>query len=45
MSPGAFVTVGVSALLPALVGLNKAREMLFFGEQYDAPTLLELGVA
>lgn len=45
VSLGAFVTGGVSSLLPALVGLNKAREMLFFGEQYDAPTLLELGVA
>jgi enoyl-CoA hydratase/carnithine racemase len=40
-----FVTGGVTALLPALVGLNKAREMLFLGERYDAPELLEMGVA
>lgn len=45
VSLNAFVTGGVTSLLPALVGLNKAREMLFLGEQYDAPTLLELGVA
>lgn len=40
-----FVTGGVTALLPALVGLGKAREMLFFGERYDADTLHELGAA
>jgi enoyl-CoA hydratase/carnithine racemase len=45
VSLNAFVTGGVTSLLPALVGLNKAREMLFFGDQYDAPALLELGVA
>jgi enoyl-CoA hydratase/carnithine racemase len=40
-----FVTGGVTALLPALVGLNRAREMLFLGERYDAQALLEMGVA
>ncbi len=40
-----FVTGGVTALLPALVGLNRAREMLFLGERYDARTLLDYGVA
>ena len=40
-----FVTGGVTALLPALVGLNTAREMLFLGEKYDAATLKRLGVA
>lgn len=40
-----FVTGGVTALLPALVGLNAAREMLFFGERYPAGQLAELGVA
>ena len=40
-----FVTGGVTSLLPALVGLNKAREMLFLGERYDADALLQLGVA
>lgn len=45
VSLNAFVTGGVTSLLPALVGLNKAREMLFLGERYDAQALLELGVA
>ena len=40
-----FVTGGVTTLLPALVGLNKAREMLFLGKQYEANSLLEMGVA
>jgi enoyl-CoA hydratase/carnithine racemase len=40
-----FVTGAVTSLLPALVGLNKAREMLFLGERYDAATLKDLGVA
>lgn len=40
-----FVTGGITSLLPALAGLNRAREMLFFGERYDAGTLLEMGVA
>jgi enoyl-CoA hydratase/carnithine racemase len=40
-----FVTGGVTSLLPALVGLNQAREMLFLGERYDADALLEMGVA
>ncbi len=40
-----FVTGGVTSILPALVGLNRAREMLYFGERYDAKTLLEYGVA
>lgn len=40
-----FVTGGVTRLLPRLVGLNRAREMLFFGERYDAKRLLEAGVA
>lgn len=40
-----FVTGGVTSLLPALVGLLKAREMLFLGERYDAFALQALGVA
>lgn len=40
-----FVTGAVTSLLPALVGLNKAREMLIFGDRYDAATLKEMGVA
>ncbi len=45
VSLGIFVTGGVTSLLPALVGLNRAREMLFLGEEYDAATLLAYGVA
>ena len=40
-----FVTGGVTSLLPALVGLNKAREMLFLGDRYNADALLKMGVA
>jgi enoyl-CoA hydratase/carnithine racemase len=40
-----FVTGGVTSLLPALVGLNTAREMLFLGERYTAAELHRLGVA
>jgi len=40
-----FVTGGVTALLPAMVGLNKARELLFFGEKHGAAALAEMGVA
>lgn len=45
VSWGLFVTGGVTALLPALAGLSKAREMLFLGERYDAEELLRFGVA
>jgi enoyl-CoA hydratase/carnithine racemase len=40
-----FVTGAVTSLLPALVGLNKAREMLFLGERYSAQDLEKTGVA
>jgi enoyl-CoA hydratase/carnithine racemase len=40
-----FVTGAVTSLLPALVGLLKAREMLFLGERYEASALQALGVA
>jgi enoyl-CoA hydratase/carnithine racemase len=40
-----FVTGAVTSLLPAMVGLHKAREMLFFGERYCAADLLTSGVA
>lgn len=40
-----FVTGAVTSLLPALVGLHNAREMLFLGERYDASELEEMGVA
>lgn len=40
-----FVTGAVTSFLPALVGLLKAREMLFLGERYEASALQQLGVA
>lgn len=40
-----FVTGAVTSLLPALAGLNKAREMLFLGNQYSASELENIGVA
>ncbi len=40
-----FVTGAVTSLLPALVGLNKARELLFLGERHSAVELKEMGVA
>ena len=40
-----FVTGAVTSLLPALVGLAKAREMLCLGERYEAAALIEMGVA
>ncbi|MBS9718129.1 enoyl-CoA hydratase/isomerase family protein [Pseudohalocynthiibacter aestuariivivens] len=40
-----FVTGAVTSLLPSMVGLHKAREMLFFGEKYTADDLLDAGVA
>ena len=45
MSLNLFVTGAVTSLLPALVGLNRAREMLFLGERYTAAQLLDMGVA
>lgn len=42
---GLFVTGGVTALLPAMVGLTKAREMLYLGEKYTAAELHRLGLA
>lgn len=33
---GVFVTGGVTALLPRLVGLARAREMILLGEKFDA---------
>jgi enoyl-CoA hydratase/carnithine racemase len=40
-----FVTGAVTSLLPALVGLNKAREMLLLGDRYEASELERIGVA
>ncbi len=40
-----FVTGAVTSLLPSMVGLHKAREMLFFGDKYTAAELHSMGVA
>lgn len=40
-----FVTGAVTSLLPTLVGLNTAREMLFLGQRYSAADLQRMGVA
>jgi enoyl-CoA hydratase/carnithine racemase len=45
VSWGLFVTGGVTASLPHLVGLNRAREMLLLGERYSAAQLLDMGLA
>lgn len=42
---GMFVTGGVTALLPALAGLQRARELLFLGEKHGAAELKEMGIA
>jgi 2-(1,2-epoxy-1,2-dihydrophenyl)acetyl-CoA isomerase len=41
---GLSVTGGISRLLPALVGLAKARELLLLGEPVAAPEALALGM-
>ncbi len=42
---GLFVTGGATAILPAIVGPVKAKEMMLLGRKYTANELLELGVA
>jgi len=42
---GLSVTGAVTALLPALVGPIKARELLLLGEKHSAREFLELGIA
>ena len=41
VSWGLFVTGGVTSLLPRLVGLQKARELILFGARFDAAQALE----
>ncbi|HKJ52556.1 MAG TPA: enoyl-CoA hydratase/isomerase family protein [Gammaproteobacteria bacterium] len=45
MSLNLFVTGAVTALLPAMVGLARAREMLLLGDRYSAAELKDFGVA
>lgn len=40
-----FVTGAVTAILPNLAGLQKAREMMMLGERYSARQLKEAGIA
>lgn len=41
---GLFVTGGVTELLPRLVGLQKARDLILFGERFDAEQAREWGM-
>jgi enoyl-CoA hydratase/carnithine racemase len=45
ISLGVFVTGAVTTILPKLVGLQKAREMILFGERFDAAQALDWGLA
>lgn len=44
VSWGLFVTGGVTELLPRLVGLQRAREMILFGEKFDAKQARDWGL-
>ncbi|WP_026379808.1 enoyl-CoA hydratase/isomerase family protein [Afifella pfennigii] len=44
ISWGLFVTGGVTELLPRLVGLQKARELILFGEKFHARQALQWGL-
>lgn len=41
---GLFVTGGVTDLLPRLVGLRRARELILLGEKFDAAQALDWGL-
>jgi len=43
-SLGVFVTGGVTELLPRLVGLQRARELIMLGERFDAAQAREWGL-
>ena len=45
ISWGLFVTGGVTALLPRLVGLQRAREMILLGERFGAAEAVDWGLA
>ncbi len=44
VSWGLFVTGGVTELLPRLVGLQRARDMILFGEKFDAQQAKDWGL-
>jgi enoyl-CoA hydratase len=39
-----FSSVGPAIVMPMIIGYKKARELLYFGDQIDARTALELGM-
>jgi enoyl-CoA hydratase len=39
-----FSAVGPAIVMPAIIGYKKARELLYFGDQIDARTALDLGM-
>ena len=41
---GLFVTGAVTALLPRMIGAQKTRELIYFGERFDAVQALEWGL-
>lgn len=45
MALGLFVTGGVTALLPRIVGATRARELIMLGEHVDAARMKEWGIA
>ena len=45
ISLGVFVTGAVTTLLPKLLGPQRAKEMILFGERFDAQQALEMGIA
>ena len=45
MGLGLFVTGGVTVLLPRIVGLSRARQLLMLGERIDSAQMLDWGVA
>ncbi|NKB38390.1 MAG: enoyl-CoA hydratase/isomerase family protein [Gammaproteobacteria bacterium] len=45
MSLGLFVTCGVTALLPRLIGLSQTKALMMSGDKFDAQHALRLGLA
>ncbi|MGA1480464.1 MAG: enoyl-CoA hydratase/isomerase family protein [Candidatus Nanopelagicales bacterium] len=45
MALGLFVTGGVTAILPRIVGLSRARQLLLLGERIDSVQMLDWGIA
>src|ERR1700729_315903 len=41
---GRFSSVGPAIVMPMIIGYKKARELLYFGDQIDAQTALDIGM-